>query len=291
MKNFIRRANRENRATNNNTTSTKVVLAQTVINNTYTICGKRIASVPVELMELDDTYQRVLGKTTKKLMEEWDNEKCNFLIVSYRNHKFYIIDGQHRYSVAKAKGIVSLPCIIFTGLTQKDEALKFAQQQDNVNKLTPYDTFKANIACGDTSIKAIEIDIEIQRICDKYGIVIKKDNTPVKDGDKVLRSLSTARRILCRDNGTERLELIVSAINDSNWATHREAYRGRILAALNSYISDTTNTYDVILNEFKNLMDSKTPEEVIAYGNYNYAEYPPYQSTIIAIRDLICLAK
>lgn len=289
MRKMIRRENGKNVVVSVQGNA-KVVLAQTVINNTYTICGKRIASVPVELMELDDTYQRVLGKTTKKLMAEWDNEKCDFLIVSYRNHKFYIIDGQHRYSVAKAKGIVSLPCIIFTGLTQKDEALKFAQQQDNVNKLTPYDTFKANIACGDTSIKAIEIDMEIQRICDKYGILIKKDNTPIKDGDKFLRSLSTARRIVCRDGGSERFELIIQAINKTNWAMHREAYRGRILAAINSYISDSQEPYNTTLDKLVNLMDVRTPEEIIAYGNYNYAEYPAYQQVIIAIKELISIA-
>lgn len=178
---------------NNNTVATNTTtVATSVLNNAYSICGKRIASVPVELMELDHTYQRVLGKTTKKLMAEWDNDKCDFLVASYRDNRFYIIDGQHRYSVAKAKGIYDLPCIIFTGLTQSDEALKFAQQQDNVNKLTPYDTFKANIACGDTSIREIAIDMKIKYVCDKYNIEVKKFSNGSQG--KILRCLVTARR-------------------------------------------------------------------------------------------------
>ena len=95
------------RRTNNTTATTNAtVLATTVINNSYSICGKRIASIPVALMAIDDSYQRVLGTTIKKLMNSWDNNKCDFLVVSYRDNKFYVIDGQHRYSVAKAKGIV-----------------------------------------------------------------------------------------------------------------------------------------------------------------------------------------
>ena len=51
--------------TNNTTVTNNIILAQTVLNNAYEICGKRIASVPVALMEIDDSYQRILGATVK----------------------------------------------------------------------------------------------------------------------------------------------------------------------------------------------------------------------------------
>ena len=249
------------------------VLATTVINNTYSICGKRIASVPIELMELDYTYQRVLGTTVRSLMEEWNDDNCDFLVVSYRDNKFYIIDGQHRYTVARARGITSLPCIIFTGLTRQDEALRFARQQDNVNKLTPYDTFKANIACGDMSIPAVKTDMEIKRICDLHNIKVVKSNTP--NGDtKILRCLSDARRIVSATNlynGVECFEWIMNIINATNWACCSEAYKQGVLLALkNHYINNDVNETESTIVK---VLNSISPRDFVVNAKFEYPDY------------------
>ena len=256
-----------------------VVLGQAVINNAYSICGKRIASVPLQLMELDHTYQRVLGKTVKKLMTEWDNDKCDLLTVSYRDNKFYIIDGQHRYSVAKAKDIADLPCIIFTGLTQQDEALKFAQQQDNVNKLSPYDTFKANVACGDESIREIAIDMKIKRVCDKYGIQVKKYGNNMGD-QKVLRCLARARI------AQEYFELVMDAINSSNWANCPEAYSECIYRAIYTYFYDNKGKSDNSEKKIIEMMNNITPDDLETMARFSYPEYKIGSALTLCIRDL-----
>lgn len=277
IRNFVR----------NNTTSvaSNLVLAQTVINNTYEICGKRIASVPTDLMEIDSTYQRVTGTTINKLMREWDNDKCDFLFVSYRNNKFYIIDGQHRYTVAKAKGVVALPCIIFTGLTQNDEALKFAQQGDNVNKLSPYDTFKANIACGNANIKEVAVDMEIKRICDKYGIAIKKYGRG-NLGEKVLRCLTTVRKTVGSENynGAECFEWVMDIINATNWADCSDSYCDYIFSALKGYYLD--NSDDLNEREIMKVMNSITPTDLITKAKYEYPEYGIYVAIGLCLRDM-----
>ncbi len=271
---FTKRNNETTVVTANNT-----VLATTVINNAYSICGKRIASVPVELMELDHTYQRVLGTTTKKLMAEWDNDKCDFLTVSYRDNRFYIIDGQHRYSVAKAKGIVALPCIIFEGLTQNQEALKFAQQQDNVNKLYPYDTFKANIACGDTSIREIAIDMNIKRVCDKYNIQVKKYGKNMGD-QKVLRCLADARRY------NEGFEWIIDVINASNWANCSQAYTNKTICSLTTYRNENKDNLALAEQKIINMMNNISPDELETKARYEYPEYKIGTALTLCIRDL-----
>ena len=273
----------------NNTTTTvaanNTVLATAVIDNAYSICGKRIASVPVELMELDHSYQRVLGKTTKKLMAEWDNEKCDFLIVSYRDNRFYIIDGQHRYSVAKAKGIEFLPCIIFTGLTQSDEALKFARQQDNVNKLTPYDTFKANIACGDTSIYEIIVDMEIKKICDKHKVEIVKINKS-KRSPKTLRGLSRARWIV-ENNGSECLDWIFTVIENSNWNLCSDAYTKEMLIMLRNFYTENKDSLVDKVPALLNLMNSTSPKEMISMAKYEYPEFTMTPALDLCLKELM----
>lgn len=280
---FIKRNNNTTVATTNNNT----VLATTVMDNTYSICGKRIASVPVALMELDYSYQRVLGKTVKKLMTDWNDDKCNFLIVSFRNNKFYIIDGQHRYSVAKAKGIVSLPCIIFTGLTREDEALKFAKQQENVNKLSPYDTFKANIACGDTSIDEIRIDMEIKRICDLYNVHIKKYGHGSSDEHKVLRSVCTARRIARKEGGVQNFEKLMAIINATNWRETSSSYADKFVTALNNFLIENKDNMDVVEPKLIKVLNKYTPEDLAAYSNYRYPEYSWRAAITLGLRDAV----
>lgn len=273
------------KSTKANTTN-NIVLAQTVINNAFYICGKRIASVPVTLMELDDSYQRVLGATVNKLMEEWDNDKCDFLIVSYRDNKYYIIDGQHRYSVAKAKGIEALPCIIFTGLTQSDEALKFAQQQDNVNKLSPYDTFKANIACGNTNIPEVKADVEIKRICDKYNISVKKYGK-MNVGEKVLRCLSDAREYVrsATYDGIACFEWIIDTINATNWADCSDSYCKVIIRLLRNHYVDNANC--LLEKELMEIMNSITPTDLIVKAKYEYSEYKTTTALGLCLRDML----
>ena len=258
------------------TINRKESLAATVINNTYSICGKRIASVPVECMELDFSYQRVLGKTVNKLMTDWNDEKCGFLLVSYRDGKFYIIDGQHRYSVAKAKGISSLPCIIFTGLTSRDEALKFAKQQENVNKLNHYDTFKANIACGDESIPEVKTDMEIKRICDKYNVRVEAH---VPKGELALRCLYDARF------DTDLFKWIMDCINSSNWAKCPVAYQSRIYRALSTYYKTYFNESDC-RQRLIDMMNHTTPNELKSIARYEYEDYTTDAAMKLCVRNL-----
>lgn len=94
----MRRANRNvtvNTVNGNNAmatvVNTEVVLARSVMSNAYSICNKRIASVPVSLMRLDKSYQRETNnENIQKLIRDWDNDRCDFLLASYRDEKFYI---------------------------------------------------------------------------------------------------------------------------------------------------------------------------------------------------------
>ena len=97
----------------NTKTDDKAEMARSIMDNTYTICNKRIASVPVSLMKLDDSYQRETDQSNiQKLVRDWDNDRCDFLLVSFRDDRFYIVDGQHRYTAAEYRGVKTLPCII-----------------------------------------------------------------------------------------------------------------------------------------------------------------------------------
>ena len=237
-------------------------------------------------MELDHSYQRLLGRTTKRLMAEWDNNKCDFLTVSFRDNKFYVIDGQHRYSVAKAKGILVLPCVIFTDLTQGDEALMFAQQQDNVNKLTPYDTFKANVACDNLNNHDVFVDTQIKRICDKYNIEIKKYGNNSKG--KTLRCLSRARWIVGATgyDGVACFEWIIDLLNVTNWADVPNTYIREIIVTLKDFWIDNRGNEE-LEKKLVEVINSTTPSLMINKAKHDYPNYSIQPAMGLCLRDLM----
>lgn len=283
----MRGRNTSNNANNNVTPTMETaenMLARTVMNNTYELWGKKIAAVPVALMKLDMSYQRVLSANVKKLMTEWKNSECTFLRVSYRDGYFYVLDGQHRLAVAKAKGIVELPCEIYTGLTQKDEALIFARQNRNVTKLNPFDTYKANLACGDISIPEVRIDMEIARICGVYNVEVKKVGA-YQPNPKTLRSLYRARQIV-ESNGSQVFAWVLNVITSSDWNQEPTAYTKEMLAMLKNFYLEHCKDVNVESNALY-VLNHNTPAEITGMAKSQYSEYGLGTALNLAFEKLV----
>ena len=289
----MRRTNKANTTVTNgnvavvvDNTSSESILARSVMSNTYSICNKRIASVPVSLMRLDKSYQRVTDNTNiQKLIRDWDNDRCDFLLVSFRDDKFYIVDGQHRYTAANYKGIEELPCIILTGLTREQEARIFSRQNENVKKLTIYDVFKANLANEDTSIPEIKIDIEINRICKKHGIKVKVTNR-YTNKERTLRSLSATRKII-RAHGIECAEWIFDTVDKTNWKTCMEVTSSQIQYMLKNFYVENKDNLSYWQKAVERVMNTYTPNQIVGCARSDYANYALNVAMNICFKELV----
>lgn len=257
--------------------------AKTIMNTTSELWGKRIAIIPTDLCDIDYTYQRVTTANVNKIRNEWDKELCDCLVVSYRDGKFYIIDGQHRYYAAVANGVEDLPCIVHSGLTDKDEARLFVKLNNLRKPLKPYDTFRANIACGNRDIPDVARDMDIKDICDKYNIVIVEDNALKKS--RRLKAITTIRRMY-DTHGTNCLEWTFSAIKGTPWYDCGDAYVDCILQAIKNYYIDNLSDLDKAKAKLINVMNTYSPMAVMSYANEVYAEYGRYSRTTMALREL-----
>ena len=270
----------------NTKTDDKAEMARSIMDNTYTICNKRIASVPVSLMKLDESYQREIDKSNiQKLVRDWDNDRCDFLLVSFRDDRFYVVDGQHRYTAAGYKRVKTLPCIILTGLTRKEEARIFSRQNENVKKLTIYDVFKANIINGDTSIPEIKIDMEINEVCKKHNIKITRSYFNKKN-ERNMKSLSAARKIV-KVYGKEALEWIYDTIDRTNWKTCAEVTSRQIQDMLKSFYSDNKENLSYWQNTVENVMNTYTPAQIIGCARSDYANYTIGVAMNICFKELV----
>ena len=210
---------------------------QVIVINAYTIGGKKFANVPVSEIRVDSTYQRTLRRHVLLMAANWDYDKCDALVVSYRDGVFWVIDGQHRYEAAKRNNVEYLPCQIYEGLTQHQEAVKFVQSNTNIALLSPYDTYRANLLIGDP------VDTTVKRICDSFYVKIVEDRG--KREASTLGSLDGARRIV-KVHGEECLKWVFGILCAAKWNDHPNGLNSLIVSALkNAYVHNMENKNSV----------------------------------------------
>lgn len=100
-----------------------------------------------------DTYQRELNNSrVAEIAAQFDERIANEPKVSARDGKFYVFDGQHTIVARKMlNGGRDLPilCKVYTGLTEHDEAVLFAQQTGFAAKVYPGAKVRALVFAGD----------------------------------------------------------------------------------------------------------------------------------------------
>lgn len=227
---------------------------QMVNDNAMVIAGKKLGLVPVTEMFIDGTYQRSIQKKVNKIASNWDNNKCDILQVSYRPDldKYAIIDGQNRWAAAQKIGVTHLLCQIFEGLTIKEEARIFAEQNDNVSKISSADKFKSLLVMED------ETCLQIKNLCDEFGISIRKTyGDTLNKIRKNLNGLIAAQRIV-EIHGIDCLRWIFTVIEKSGWDLTAKAYSYRSLQLL----------YDFYLARYnKDSFELDTEKLISLYAN------------------------
>ena len=66
-----------------------------------------------------------LTPETKEIIWDWDERLLDPVIVSFRDGKFYVIDGQHRIAAMRKMNNgseVMAVCKVYSGLTYEQEA-------------------------------------------------------------------------------------------------------------------------------------------------------------------------
>lgn len=195
--------------------------------------SKNFAMVPVEKMRVDREYQRVLRSRVKRMADAWDYEKCDVLIVSYRDGVFFLVDGQHRYEAAKANDVRFLACQILEGMSQEDEARRFLSQNTEACSLTPYDTWNANLLIGDF------VDCTIDKICKEFGLKIR--GTVGKRAPGVVGSLVEARNTV-KSHGAEGLRWVFNVLSGAHWNEVRDGHNSCIMQALRQFYAANKET-------------------------------------------------
>lgn len=184
--------------------------------------GIMVGVVPLSMICVEPSYQRYLRpKHVNEIQASWDIRKSNFLMVNFRDGKFYAMDGMHRLEAAKNLGVKELNCIIHSNLTVAEEAIIFAEQNDCTLKISVHDKFRARVVGGCLFEK------EVMRLCDSYGISTDPVGQSQVGG---LSALGTAVKIVQRHD-IYWLNLIFRLVERIGWNTARGGYSRTVLLA------------------------------------------------------------
>lgn len=239
--------------------------------------NKIFLDIPLTSLKVDNTmYQRPVQNHLKKLAMDWQDKKCDPLCVNYRNDGyFYILDGQHRFLAAQMRGLESLVCTVFVGMTVKEEADFFVGQNDGIKKLTPYDTYKANLCRGEA------IDCAIKDVCDCYGIKVEKSSTP-----HTLKSVTAARAII-RSIGKDGLHWIFTVMRESKWDCFKDAYTSQMLMAFYNVYQACINNLPLAKERLVEYCKIVSPKETVALANVHYPTYGDKSKIVMLLNEVV----
>lgn len=119
-----------------------------------------IAWIKTRDLVIDTLYQRDVGLAGKahivRIAEAFSWAKFAPLIVAPTGDgRYALIDGQHRATAAKARGLRELPALIIP-LSPGEQAAAFAAINGNVTPISSMHVFKAALAAGDGWARDVE---------------------------------------------------------------------------------------------------------------------------------------
>lgn len=141
--------------------------------------------IPVYKLKSTDMAQRAFREShVKKIVDNFDKNKLQPIVVSLRDDVYYIVDGDHRTAAARVKFGKNylMECKVVTGLTEQEEADLFVSLNEDRLPLTASDDARGKFYAGKKNI------IDLYNICKKnhciYDIKIH-ENTDDTDNSKM----------------------------------------------------------------------------------------------------------
>lgn len=209
-------------------------------------------------------YQRpVKDRVVDKLVREWDPRLLTPLVVSYRDDRYYLVDGQHRVCGGKKKNSgkdVDMLCQVYYGLTYEQEAELYYKLDQAKGHLRLSHATKALLESGSNA----EIT-EIKRLLEDAGFVWVLDK-PTKEPFEIeaTRTIINAYRLLGGATFSRMLILIAKT-----WHGTPSSLKASILSGMALFLK----TYETELRDdtFIQRLSAVDPDEIIRRGKVDFS--------------------
>ena len=208
-------------------------------------------------MVIDPAYQRPLDPTrVKKIASKFNPCLVNEVKVSSRDGKFYIFDGQHTTAVLKLRngGDLDITCKVFYGLSQKDEANLFAQQNGDLARAVESNAkMKALYTAGDVDI------VDLKELVEGSGFIF--DFSKSKTNNRIC-CCSQMYKIFRKVSGYD-FHTILRIIKEA-WDGEKESLRKEIIGGVS--IIYITHKSSININRLINVLQKESPNAILRAG-------------------------
>ena len=206
-------------------------------------------------------YQRdsLSMQKVKEYAENFDWDLFETPLISYRDGKYWIVDGQHRIEVLKLLGIETVFCKVITGLSYETEADKFNKLNTARRILNAGDKFNSRVEANN------EDAVTIRDILEKNNLTYC--NRLRKNGCSKVSAIKTVEKIY-KDGGEKHLDRVLSVLRES-WYGEPAAFGCDMMQGLSTYFKNSRGVKDGILIS---ALERKLPKEVIATANFYAGE-------------------
>ena len=222
-----------------------------------------------------EVYQRRVHRSQVELIAADFNEYiANEPKVSFRNGRYYVVDGQHTIEGRILRnGGKDLPilCKVYTGLTMEQEALFFAEQNGHSAPLTAGIKLRAKVVGGDAPSRAF------LAATNRVGLAFNYDSLQLSDyriscvGTALKLYNQMGEKIYC-----EALRLIVAS-----WDGKPDSFRASVLRGVMHFVE----LYHGEFSEERLIraLGSVHPMEIYRVGRDNPAKLPGWKKYVFPI--------
>lgn len=215
--------------------------------------NQKFLFIPLSDIEPSDYQREINSKQVSNIVANFDEAKLGTLTVSYRDGRFFIVDGAHRLSALRSLKFTHGLCEVISGLTREQEADYFRRQGQDKRALKPVDLFKAGIIAGDET-------------CIKITEIVKANSFQIgfSHKDFYLIGAINALFAIVKDYGYEVLDETLRFIS-STWAGIGKATSGSVLLGVAEFVDrfDVTDfdkrlcdKFSVVWYEYREAMRS-----------------------------------
>lgn len=258
--------------------------------NKQRIGEKVFASIPVELLKVDESYQRIHTyneDTLRRLIAKFNKDKMDPLVVVIHEEekRYYIIDGMHRWLAALALGITELECVIIVikGTPEerrKEEARRFIDQGNEVENVTPLQKHAGKVICGEKEYKILdEVVNELDEIHFKEN-ENSRGKQPIGTLTGYVQAVKIARK------GKAHLKDVFDVLISAGWYKETTGLGNNALRMVSHVL--LTHDQPEVKAECARILRRYEPRLFMATAQAAYLTRKPSNANDLYLEDCVC---
>ena len=269
-----------------NTTNDKVA-------TTVTISGKEFAIIPLNILNVDNKWQRSVktAKAKRKiaaLMEHWDDNQCRPILVAYneKTEIYDVIDGGHRVTAAILLGKDALVAeIIRYNGTEEDKirqmAKLFVEQGIAVDRLTPAEKHSANVLLG------VSENLTLDLAARKAGFKLKEDGTRGEIKEKNLVTGYNMALSFAKFAPTA-LNYTFDVINAIHWNEEDQGLSSKAIGMIGKVFAYHRGEEDRIASGIVHVLLNAKPRQAFANAQVAYSGRTTASQNLLWLEGEVC---